>query len=60
MFGNSLAEELALLQGRLGFSPDEVRGLLDAVAASWLPERRKQRMAHAFRSDPAWTASPPT
>ena len=46
MFGNSLAEEYALLQTRLGFSADEVRGLLlDAVAASWLPEHRKQHMA---------------
>jgi adenosine deaminase len=59
MFGNSLAEELALLQARLGFSADEVRGLLlDAVAAAWLPEPRKQRLAGAFGSDPAWTASP--
>ena len=59
MFGNSLAEEFALLQARLGFSPDKVRGLLlDAVAASWMPEPRKQQLADAFRNDPAWTASP--
>jgi adenosine deaminase len=59
MFGNSLAEEFALLHSRLGFSPDEVRGLLlDAVAASWMPEPGKQRMADAFRNDPAWTTSP--
>jgi adenosine deaminase len=61
MFGNSLAEEYALLQARLGFSADEVRGLLlDAMAASWLPEPRKQQLADAFRRDPAWTTSPPT
>jgi adenosine deaminase len=61
MFNNSLAEEYALLQARLGFSADEVRGLLlDAVAASWLPEPRKQQTGDAFRSDPAWTASPST
>jgi adenosine deaminase len=61
MFGNSLAEEYALLQARLGFSADEVRGLLlDAVAASWLPEPRKQQTADTFRSDPAWSASPST
>jgi adenosine deaminase len=61
MFGNALAEELALLQARLGFSADEVRGLLlDAVAASWLPEPRKQQLADAFRSDPAWTTGPST
>jgi adenosine deaminase len=61
MFNNSLAKEYALLQARLGFSADEVRGLLlDAVAACWLPEPRKRRTADAFRSDPAWTASPST
>ena len=59
MFGNSLAEEYALLQSRLGFGADDVRGLLlDAVAASWLPESRKQLTADAFRNDPAWTANP--
>ena len=59
MFGNSLAEEYALLQTRLGFSADEVCGLLlDAVAASWLPEHRKQQMTDAFCSDPAWATSP--
>jgi adenosine deaminase len=58
MFGNSLAEEYALLQARLGVSADEVRGLLlDAVAASWLSEPRKQQLADAFRSDPAWATS---
>jgi adenosine deaminase len=60
MFGNALAEEYALLQARLGFSADEVRGLLlDAVAASWLPATGKQQLADAFRGDPAWTAGPP-
>jgi adenosine deaminase len=59
MFGNSLAEEFALLQARLGFSPDEVRGLLlDALAASWMPEPGKRQMADAFRNDPAWATSP--
>ena len=57
MFNNSLAEEYALLHGRLGFSADEVRGLLlDAVTASWMPAPRKQQMADAFRRDPAWSA----
>jgi len=57
MFGNSLAQEYALLQARLGFSADEVRGLLlDGVAASWLPEPRKRQLADAFRGDPAWNA----
>ena len=59
MFGNSLAEEYALLQARLGFSADEVRGLLlDAVTASWLPEPRKRQLAGAFRRHPAWAAGP--
>jgi adenosine deaminase len=61
MFGNSLALEYALLQSRLGFTPDQVRRLLlDGVAASWLPEPRKQRLADALRGDPAWATSPGT
>jgi adenosine deaminase len=59
MFGNSLAEEYALLQARLGFTAEQVRGLLlDGVAASWLPPRRKRELAAAFRRDPAWSADP--
>ena len=59
MFGNSLAEEYALLQARLGFDPAGVRQLvLDAVAASWLAEAAKLRLAGEVGGDPAWEAVP--
>lgn len=52
MFGNSLAEEYRLLHARLGFSREEIAGLvLEAVAASWLPEERKGRLAGALRAE---------
>jgi adenosine deaminase len=55
MFGNSLAEEFMLLEGKLGFSRDEIRScILQGIQAAWLPEDRKQQLAEAFRSDPAW------
>jgi adenosine deaminase len=59
MFGNSLAEEYALLQARLGFHPARVRQLvLDAIAVSWLPEAAKRRLAGEVGGDPAWAAVP--
>ena len=55
MFGNSLAEEFSLLEGKLGFSRDEIQSLiLQGIQAAWLSEDRKQQLAEAFRSDPAW------
>ncbi|NIO70742.1 MAG: adenosine deaminase [Anaerolineae bacterium] len=55
MFGNSLTEELRLLEEKLGFSRDEIRSLiLQGIQAAWLSEDRKQQLAEAFRSDPAW------
>jgi adenosine deaminase len=55
MFGNSLAEEFRLLEGKLGFSRDEIRSLiLQGIQAAWLPGDRKQQLVEAFRSDPAW------
>ena len=55
MFGNSLAEEFLLFEGKLGFSRDEIQSLiLQGIQAAWLPEDRKQQLAEAFRSDPAW------
>jgi adenosine deaminase len=55
MFGNSLAEEFRLLEGKLGFSRDETRDLiLQGIQAAWLPEDRKQQLVEAFRRDPAW------
>jgi adenosine deaminase len=55
MFGNSLAEEFRLLEGKLGFSRDETRDLiLQGIQAAWLPEDRKRQLVEAFRRDPAW------
>jgi adenosine deaminase len=55
MFGNSLAEEYRLLRQELGFSGDEIRGLiLQAIGASWLPSGRKRSLAEEFRNDPGW------
>jgi adenosine deaminase len=55
MFGNSLAQEYALLESELGFSRDEIRALiLNGIRSSWLPESRKRTLAEAFHRDPAW------
>lgn len=52
MFGNTLAEEAALLETALGFTPDEVREvLLNGIRASWLPEARKAAMLQAFEAE---------
>ena len=55
MFGNSLAEEYLALEREQGLTREDVRGLiLQAVAASWLPEERKSDLAARLRADPAW------
>lgn len=55
MFGNSLAEEYALLESELGFSRDDVRALiLNGIRASWLPQDRKQALVEEYVGDPAW------
>ncbi len=55
MFGNTLAEELRLLEQELGFRRDDVRQVaLNGVRASWLPEDRKTELVNEFRADPAW------
>ena len=55
MFDNSLAEEYRLLVEQKGFTPAEIRKLiLQAIRMSWMPERKKQRMAAEFRDDPNW------
>ena len=57
MFGNSLAEEYRLLVEQKGFTPAEIRTLiLQAIQMSWMPESKKEQMAHAFEDDPAWEA----
>jgi adenosine deaminase len=55
MFGNTLAEEFALLERQLGFSRDDIRTLiLNGIRAAWLPAAQKERLSAAFRADPAW------
>ncbi|HQE93936.1 MAG TPA: adenosine deaminase [Anaerolineae bacterium] len=57
MFGNTLAEEYALLEQRLGFSRNDTRSLmLNSIDAAWLPETHKERLRAAFCADPAWQA----
>ena len=61
MFGNSLAEEFLLLEGKLGFSRDEIRSLiLQGIQAAWLSKDRKQQLVEAFRGDPAWQEEAPS
>jgi adenosine deaminase len=58
MFGNTLAEEFALLEQTLGFSREDIRTLiLNGIHAAWLPEAQKVRLSAAFRADPAWYES---
>ena len=55
MFGNSLAEEFRFLEGKLGFSRDEIRScILQGIQVAWLSKDREQQLVEAFRSDPAW------
>ena len=55
MFGNSLAEEYRLLETRLGFSREEIRGLiLQGIQASWLSQDRKQQLCQEFCKDATW------
>ncbi len=49
MFGNSLAEEYAVLEDKLGFTKNEIRQLiLNGLRASWLPDARKVDMIGEF------------
>jgi adenosine deaminase len=55
MFGNTLAEEYALLVEKLDFTHDDVRTvILNGIRASWMPETRKQALIADFTTDPAW------
>jgi adenosine deaminase len=55
MFGNSLAEEYRLLETRLGFSREEIRGLiLQSIRASWLSQDRKEQLLQEFCEAAAW------
>jgi adenosine deaminase len=55
MFGNSLAEEYALLESALGFSRAEIRSvILQGIWSSWLSKEKKQWLDRSFCSDPSW------
>jgi adenosine deaminase len=55
MFGNTLAEEYALLEQRLGFPRSDIRSLiLNSIRAAWLPDIQKERLSAVFCADPAW------
>ena len=55
MFGNSLADEYKLLETKLGFSRDDIRGLItNSIEASWLTDERKSELASEFNQDPVW------
>jgi adenosine deaminase len=52
MFGNSLAEEYALLEAELGFTFDAIGELiLNGVRASWLPAARKVALQRDLRQE---------
>jgi adenosine deaminase len=49
MFGNSLAQEYEALVETLRFSRREIQSIMvNAVQASWLPEKKKQRMSNVI------------
>lgn len=55
LFGNSLAEEYALLVNQLGFSRDEVKGLiLQGITSSWLSDSKKKALIQEFQDDLGW------
>ena len=55
MFHNTLADEFAQVQTKLGISRDDVRRLiLNGIAAAWLSDDRKQELTDLFCGDPAW------
>ena len=55
MFGNSLAEEYAVLINSLGFTKNEIKGLiLQGIRSSWLEDSEKQDLEQKFTHDPNW------
>ncbi len=59
MFGNSLAQEYAVLHSEFGFSHAEIRKvILQSIDTSWLPDDRKRELERVFRSDPNWEGKP--
>ena len=55
MFGNSLAQEYAVLETIQGLSRDTIRALiLNGIAASWMSPQLQTELTAAFESDPNW------
>jgi adenosine deaminase len=58
MFNNTLAEEYRLLESKLGFSREEIRGIvLETVSSSWMPEDEKRKLRERFLDHPAFVQS---
>ena len=56
MFGNSMAQELEMLEARHGFSRVEIQQLvLSGIETSWMPENRKKLMREEFEAHPVWS-----
>jgi adenosine deaminase len=52
LFGNSLAEEYLALHRELGFSLEEIQGLIEqGIETSWLEESRKRELLERFRNE---------
>ena len=55
MFGNSLAEEYAMLVDHLNFTKSEIKGfILQGIHASWLEDEDKKTLQNEFEKDPDW------
>jgi adenosine deaminase len=55
MLQTSLTEEYRLLERECGFTKAEIcRLILTAIAASWLPENRKNKLKSEFTRHAAW------
>lgn len=56
MFGNSMADEIQLLEKVFGFSPDEIRTVVaNAVNASWMEGEKKRRFLVSLSENQAGT-----
>jgi adenosine deaminase len=54
MFGNSLADEIQVLERVFEFSPDEIRTVMaNAVKASWMDVEKKRRLLDSLKENPA-------
>ncbi len=54
MFGNSIHEEYRILETVFGFSPAEIRQVMEnSVKASWMDAGKKARWLSSFRDGPA-------